>query len=68
MTVTPVALPGGGEAKLVGETTLVISDDEGQVCSATVREGSTLKVRSGVLEVTDTRETREVDPQTCELT
>lgn len=67
-TVTPVALPGGGEAKLVGETTLVISDDEGQVCSATVREGSTLKVRSGVLEVTDTRETREVDPQTCELT
>lgn len=67
-TVTPVALPGGGEAKLVGETTLVISDDEGQVCSATVREGSTLKVRSGVLEVTDARETREVDPQTCELT
>ena len=67
-TVTPVALPGGGEAKLVGEATLVISDDEGQVCSATVREGSTLKVRSGVLEVTDARGTREVDPQTCELT
>lgn len=68
MTVTPVALPGGGEAKLVGGTTLVVSDDDGPVCSATVREGSTLKVRSGVLEVTDTRETREVDPQTCELT
>ena len=67
-TVTPVALPGGGEAKLVGGTTLVVSDDDGPVCSATVREGSTLKVRSGVLEVTDARETREVDPQTCELT
>lgn len=65
---TPVALPGGGEATLVGGTTLVISDDEGQVCSATVREGSALKVRSGVLEVTDARETREVDPETCELT
>lgn len=64
----PVALAGGGEAEIVGDTTLVVSDGTAPVCTAPVREGSTLRVRSGVLELTDAGGTRTVDQETCELT
>lgn len=66
--VKPVRLPGGGEAEIVGDTTLVVSDGTAPVCTAPVREGSTLRVRSGVLELTDAGGTRTVDQETCELT
>jgi hypothetical protein len=64
----PVALPGGGEAEIVGGTRLVVSDGSAPVCTATVREGSTLKMRGGVLELTDAGGTHTVDQETCELT
>lgn len=67
-TASSVALPGGGEAEIVGGTTLVVSDAAGDVCTVKVRAGSTLKVRSGELEVTDAVETRVVDQETCRLT
>lgn len=67
-TASSVPLPGGGEAEIVGGTTLVVSDAAGDVCTVKVRPGSTLKLRSGVLEVTDGVETRVVDQETCELT
>lgn len=64
----PVALPGGGEAEIVGGTRLVVSDGSAPVCTATVREGSTLKMRGGVLELTDAGGTHTVNQETCELT
>lgn len=63
-----VALPGGGEAEIIGGTTLVVSDGEAPVCTAPVRPGSALRLRSGVLGVVDDEETRIVDLGTCELT
>lgn len=64
---SPVRLPGGGEAKLVDETTLVVSGTEAPQCSVTVRAGSRLELRDGALEVTDAVEARVVDLETCEL-
>lgn len=63
-----VRLPGGGEAEIIGDTKLVVTGAQAEVCSATVRKGSALKVRNGALEVADENETRVVDLATCELT
>lgn len=62
-----VSLPGGGAAEIVSGTTLRVAGGDGRVCTAKVREGSTLDFRSGELEVTDVTETRIVDPNTCRM-
>ena len=65
---TPVRLPGGGRAEIDDGTTLVVYGAGSPECTARIREGSSLQVRDGVLEVADAVETRTVDLETCELT
>ena len=67
VVATPVRLPGGGEAEIVGGTKLIVTETGAPECTARVREGSTLQVRDGALEVTDALGTRVVDPESCEL-
>lgn len=65
---TEVRLPGGGEATIVDDATLVVFGTGAPQCSVTLRPGSKLGVRDGVLEVTDAIETRAVNLETCQLT
>lgn len=67
VVATPVRLPGGGEAEIVGGTKLIVTETGAPECTARVREASTLQVRDGALEVTDALGTRVVDPESCEL-
>lgn len=67
MPGSPVRLPGGRVAEIVGDTRLVISGTGAPRCTAKVRARSTLRVNDGELEVTDELGTRVVDPETCEL-
>ncbi|MFC4755403.1 hypothetical protein [Dietzia aurantiaca] len=60
-------LPGGGQAEIVDGTKLVVSGTGTPQCSVTVRKGSTLEVREGVLELADAVETRAVGLDSCEL-
>lgn len=62
-----VRLPGGGQAEIFDGTKLVVSGTGAPPCSVTVRRGSTLDVRDGVLEVADLVESRAVDLESCEL-
>ncbi|GAA3513029.1 hypothetical protein GCM10022294_24450 [Dietzia aurantiaca] len=62
-----VRLPGGGQAEIVDGTKLVVSGTGTPQCSVTVRKGSTLEVREGVLELADAVETRAVGLDSCEL-
>ena len=61
-------MPGGGEATIVDDAKLVVSGTGAPQCSVTLRPGSKLEVRDGVLEVTDAIETRAVNLETCQLT
>lgn len=63
----PERLPGGGQAEIVDGTKLVVSGTGAPQCSVTVRRGSTLEVRAGVLEVADSVEVRAVNLESCEL-
>lgn len=65
---SPVPLPGGQEAEIVKKTRLVVSDNGSTVCTATVREGSSLRMTDGLLTVVDSTGTRVVDTETCDLT
>ncbi|MGX1858003.1 hypothetical protein ACWIFB_11355 [Dietzia sp. NPDC055340] len=62
-----VRLPGGGQAEIVDGAKLVVSGTGAPQCSVTVRRGSTLELRDGVLEVADSVEARAVDLESCEL-
>ncbi len=64
---SPVRLPSGREAQIVGDTKLEVSGADAPECTAKVRKGSELTVRDGELHLTDQVMTRVVDLETCEL-